>query len=174
MPLKVELQEGETLIFEDGVANSDRPTVFGVTDRAIFVTREKHLARESWYLDRIPISAITQVSLLKESRFAIWGLSSMVFFGGLVLAAGLVWNVYNRLPDTRGSIWPFIWMLLGALMPFLARGRKVLVVQMGTKTYKWKPRLTLDQSNKFKVKQLQDDFLKACRSVGIHIFHNNL
>jgi hypothetical protein len=166
MRLKADLEPGESLIFEDCLGTS-KPMHLAVTDRAIFVTREKHFARESWYLDRIPNPLVTQVSLERERPLVLWGISVLIFLGGLLLYLGIAWNVYRELPGTKTSPWPAAFMILGALMPFLARGRMILNIQVGKKAFRWKPTFV---ANKTKANQLQQGFVDACRSVGIHIF----
>ena len=168
MSINIELLPGESLIFEEGVVTS-KPMVFGVSGQAIYVTLEQHFKQESWRLERIPISQVTEISLRKERSLVLWILGGLTFTGGSLLAAGLAWNVYNALPGTRVPIvpWPFIFMVFGILMPIVGRGRRILTVRVGNKIYRWKAGVLGDK--KQEIHSLQDRLVEACRSVGISV-----
>lgn len=166
MKLDVELENGETLIFKDQFGHDKRPKLLAVTDRAVFVTREQHFALESFFVDRIPIETVTSVSLQPLRPIAFWGLSLSIFLGGLLLEAGILWNVYRELPGTKVSPWPIAFMLIGIAMLIFGRGRKILTVQAGKKPFRWKPGFLDDKQ---KVRAMQEGFIEACRSAGINI-----
>jgi hypothetical protein len=104
--LKIELQPNETLIFEDGVQGAKKPMVLGVTDQAVFFTKEQHFAKESWRLERIPIPTITQVYIEKEKKMVPWVIAIIVFTFGLVSELAIAWNVYRELPGTKSRLGP--------------------------------------------------------------------
>lgn len=165
MAFEIELQPGETTVFEDGVKGDKRPMFFGVTNQAVYVTKEQHFKKESWRLERVPIPSVTQVFVEREKRIVPLTIAFLVFAGGLVLTLGMAWNVYRELPGTKVSGWPIGFMILGILIPFFARARKVLVVQEGKKLHKYKPEIF--DTNKKAVYELQERFVEACGSVGI-------
>ena len=168
MQLKIEPLPGESIVFEDGVYSS-KPMVFGVTNQAVYVTKEQHFKQESWRLERIPIAEVAKVFIKKERSAFVWILGALTFTGGLVMEAGFAWNVYRALPGTKVPIvpWPFIFMALGILMPIIGRGRRILAVQVGRKVHKWKAGIL--NAKKQEVHDLQNRFLDACRSVGIPV-----
>lgn len=168
MALNFELLPGESLIFEDGVVTS-KPMVFGVSEQAVFVTLEQHFKQESWRLERIPISKVTEISLRKERNFVLWILGGLTFAGGFLLTAGLVWNIYNQLPGTRVHVtpWPMIFMVFGIVMPIVGRGRLILTVRAEKKIYKWKAGALGDK--KKEINSLLERFVDTCRNIGIRV-----
>lgn len=166
MALKIELQPGEAIVFEDGVKGDRRPMVLGLTNQAVYVTKEQHFANESWRLERIPIPMVTQIYLEKEKKIIPLILAILVFSGGLLLTLGMAWNVSQQLPGTKVSPWPIAFMLLGILIPFITRGRQILVIQEGKKLHKWKPEIfDFKKKNAY---DLQKRFVEACREIGIN------
>ncbi|MFL6375823.1 MAG: hypothetical protein ACJ73D_14235, partial [Pyrinomonadaceae bacterium] len=159
---------GDSIVFEEGVYGRT-PMVFGVTRKAIYVTKEQHFKQEAWYLERIDIPNVEHVGLKKEKGAVVWILGAFVFLGGLALTLGFVWNIYNALPRTRVPIvpWPLIFMAAGVAIPFLGRGRRILSVKTGKKVQKWKP--SIFEGKKEEVHALQDRFIEACRGVGISV-----
>lgn len=168
MQLKIMPLPGESIIFEDGVYTS-RPMVFGVTNQAVYVTKEQHFRQESWRLERIPTAEIVKIFIRKERSMVVWVLGALTFTGGLIMAVGFALNLYRALPGTKVPIvpWPFIFMAFGILMPIIGRGRRILTVQVGKKVHKWKAGIL--GGKKREVHDLQSRFLNACRSVGIPV-----
>lgn len=165
MPLEIDLQPGEKLVFQEGVKGDRRPIVLGVTNQAVYVTKEQHFKGESWRLERIPIPMVTQVYLETEKRIVPLAFAFFVFTGGFLLALGMWWNAQRELPGTKVSPWPIGFMIIGILIPFFARARKVLVVQEGKKLHKYKPEIFDTKKKAFYAVQAR--FVEACRSVGI-------
>ncbi len=112
MSVQIELEEGEHLSFQGHFGHKKRPIILGVSDKALYFTREKHFSTESYYVHRVPISEVTEVTLFPLRSIVRWVAALTVFFGGLILEAGILWNVYNQLPGTRVSPWPIAFMLI--------------------------------------------------------------
>jgi hypothetical protein len=169
----IPLEPGETLIFEDAIeakSRNDKPFVFGVTDRSVHFLREKHFAKESWQLERIPIPTIVQVFLKKQRRLPVIIFSGLLFVAGLIMSVIMMMNALNQLPGTKVSGIPFAILVCGIVLPFLSKGREVIVVQTRDKLYKWKPQLMVDKKSRYKIKDLQQNAIAACRKAGVHIF----
>ena len=171
MSLKLSLEPEEKLIFKDSLRNSryPYPFTFAVTDRAVFVTREKHFAKESWYLERIPLASIRQVFLSRQRRWSVIISSGLVFVFGLTLIVFMIIPFLNGEETARIKFLPFLITIFGLAMPFLAKRRKTLVVQLNDGIYKWKPKLAIDKESRKQIQALQEQFLAACRTVGIHV-----
>jgi hypothetical protein len=171
MPTEISLEPQEKLIFKDTFHEGSRtyPVTFAVTDRAVFVTREKHLAKESFYLERIPLSRIRQVFLSRRRRWSMLISSALVFLFGLTLTVLMVIPYLNGEETAAIKSAPFFIMIFGLIMPFLSKKRKTLIVQLNDGIYKWKPQLTLDKISRARTQGLQEQFLDACRSVGVHV-----
>lgn len=172
MTSRISLEPGEKLIFEDELPAKDdftKPFVFGVTDRSVHFLREKHFAKESWQLERIPLSCVVQVFLKKERRMRVILLSIlMVAFGG-ISSVIMMLNVYRELPETKIGPAPFLFLVAGILLPVLSKGRKILVVQTKDKLYKWKPQIGLASYPRDRIEQFQQNAVAACRQAGIHV-----
>jgi hypothetical protein len=175
MATEISLEPGEHLIFQDGFQSDgySQPFAFAVTDRAVFVTKEKHFSKESWYFERIPLSRIQQVFLRRERSFWIWTFSALLFVSGLILAVIMMSNALNNEPGTRVGGAPFAMIVCGLIMPFLAKGRKILTVELIGGIYKWKPKLVVDKKSRKRIQNLQEDILTACRSAGIQVLQEN-
>ena len=172
MSLQPALEPNEEIVFEDGYSG-DRyvpPFRFAVSNQAVHVTKEKHFAREAWYLDRIPLLAVRQVLLERQRGIGTWVAAVLLFSGGMVMATVMIYDIYVSLPGTRVSGVPFAMIAAGILIPFFARGRLILVVQLHDGIYKWKPQLRMDSKTKSLARRVQIDFIKACRGVGLHVF----
>jgi hypothetical protein len=184
MSLRISLKSGEKLIFKDGLeaAHYPYPFTFAVTDRAIFVTKEKHFAAESWYLERIPLEQIRRIILKREKISSVLAVSGLIFFFALLLLIFTFIPFFNGEPEAEIRFMPFTLLILGISMPFLAARRKILIIETTGQTYKWKPKIVtgwkLDDwrlgfinkaENRDRIRQMQENFLKACRKAGIKI-----
>lgn len=101
MALKIELQPGEAIVFEDGVKGDRRPMVLGLTNQAVYVTKEQHFANESWRLERIPIPMVTQIYLEKEKKIIPLILAILVSRVGCYLLLEWLGTCPNNCPAPR-------------------------------------------------------------------------
>ena len=175
MAVEIPLEPNEELIFSDSFQADNRtlPFAFAVTDRAIFVSKEKHFAKESWYFERIPINQVKQVFLRRERSLPLLLLSGLLFISGSIFAFVMMSNALSQEPGTRVSGVPFAMIVCGLIMPFLAKGRKVLIIESVNGIYKWKPRLVVDKKSKNRIKTLQADILNVCENIGIQVLKEN-
>lgn len=166
------LEPGEQLIFEDLVEaknSKQKPFVFGVTDRAVLFLQEKHFARESWRIERIPLTNIVQVFLARQKRWFMLALSAFLFLTGLVMCVIMMKNQLYGVPGSKASGVPFGLLVAGLVLPFISKGRRILVVQTKDKLFKWKPQLVVDKKSRARIESLQQNAIAACRQAGIHI-----
>jgi hypothetical protein len=170
MAFEVSLEPNEQLIFQDGF-KADKytePFAFAVTDRAIFITRVKHFRKDPWYFEKVPLSKVNKVILRRERSLPIWILS------GLCFVFGWIFLIKMMLPALRGDAGyvsgvPLAMIVCGIVIPFIARGRNALIVELEKGKYKWKPRLVVDKESRNQVRQFQENILNACRSAGIKV-----
>ena len=169
MSVEIPLEHNEKLIFADHFQSDSYsiPFAFAMTENSLFVSKEKHFSKESWYYERIPINQIKKVYLKKERRKWIWIISIILFLAGLSFTVIMMSNALNRLPGTRISGVPFAILVCGIILPFISKGRNILVIESAKENYKWKPRLVVDKANKNRIKDLQTDIINACREMGI-------
>ncbi len=182
MILKPKVELGETLKFRRGLNADDYPYpyTFAVSDRAIYVTKEQHFKNESWILERIPIGDVIEVALEAESRFRVIAISAAIIVFGGVLTYFSLRPILNDYPDARFHFAPLLFVVLGAIFPFLSARRRVLSVRSTNGNYAWKPKIVVNakfgsiflkfinrKQNREKILALQNDFVAACARAGI-------
>jgi hypothetical protein len=182
MSLKPKLEFGETLLFRRGLSNKDYPYPFSfaVSDRAVFVTREQHLRKESWVMERIPIADIDEITIKTDSRFRVFATAMAIFIFGVILTVFMLIPVLRDYPGAEYRIAPFLLVVILAFTPFMASRRRILHVKAKSGDYKWKPRIVGNSKlsafilkvlkktvNCDKVLSLQNDFAEACSRVGV-------
>ena len=171
MAVEIPLELNEELIFSDSFQADSRtlPFSFAVSDRAVFISKEKHFAKESWYFERIPLNQVKQIFLRRERSLPLLIFSGLLLVAGLVLTFIMMSNALNQAQGTRVSGVPFAMIVGGLIMPFLAKGRKILIIESAKGTFKWKPRLVVDNESKNRINKLQKDILDVSEKVGIKV-----
>lgn len=175
MATELPLNPDESVIFND-FFQADQysiPFAFAASNKAIYVSKEKHFAKESWYYERIPIEDVKQVTLQRErSRWLIL-LSVILLLAGLFFAYNMMSNWLNKVPETRVSGIPFGMIAAGLSIPFLARGRKVLVFDTTKDIFKWKPKFVVDKKSRDAVKNFQSEVLSVCEKLKIRTLYSD-
>jgi hypothetical protein len=172
MPVTIPLEPNEQLIYQNTFQGERQaiPFVFAASRSAIFVSREKHFAMEPWCFVRVPLNRIRRVLLRKERPLALWLTAGLIFAFGLALSVMMIINNFSsQRTHTIMSGLPFLITIFGAAMPFLAKNRQTLVVEMDNEQYKWKPKMQFDKNKREKIERLQDEILEVCHSIGIRV-----
>lgn len=171
MPIELPLEANEELIFSDSFQADSRtlPFAFAASNRAIFISKEKHFAKESWYFERIPLEEVKQVFLRRERSLPLLIISALLFITGLIFSFEMMSNALAQEPGTRVSGVPFAMIVCGLVMPFLAKGRNILIVDSTKGLFKWKPRLVVDKKSKNQIKTLQSEILNVCEQLGVQV-----
>ena len=169
MPVEIPLEPNEQLIYQDSFQGERQtiPFVFAASKSAIFVSKEKHFAKESWHFMRIPLTEIKRVILRKERPMILWLTGIFIFIFGLALSIGLI--LANNSSDSEikhYTLLPFLIAIFGIALPFLAKNRQTLIVEMVRGKYKWKPKMQFDKKQREQIENLQEIILKTCQSVG--------
>lgn len=176
MPIEIPLEPNEQLIYQDSFQGERQtiPFVFAASKNAVFVSKEKHFAKESWCFMRIPLTEIKRVLLCKERPMVLWVTGALIFVFGLTLSIGLI--MANNSPDSEikhYSILPYLITIFGATLPFLAKNRRTLIVEMAKGKYKWKPKVQFDKKQRERIEKLQENILETCQSIGIKVNKDN-
>lgn len=170
--LEIKLEPNERILFHDRLktAGHKYPFEFAVSNQAMFFTREKHLAREAWYMKKVPLKEIKQVSLHRPLRASVIFISALIFLSGFSMYLLMLRNAMNHDPGSQTMPGPFYIMIAGLVLPFLTKNRKVLVIQTADRSFKWRPgSLTLDKESRNDITELQKNILNACQKAGIHV-----
>src|SRR5688572_1391565 len=137
MPFNVDAQPGEEVyLLREFPGSHGHVFAMAVSNQAIYLPAQKMtLKADSWYFKRIPLSEVTGVRIVKQKPLFIFLLSGvMIVFGG-VTAFLMMWYAL-RGEAFRVSGWPLAILVGGIVIPFIARGRRTLVVMMRNGKYR--------------------------------------
>lgn len=169
MPFTVEAQPGEEVyVLKEFRGSHGHVFAMAVSNQAVYLPAQKMtLKADSWYFRRVPLSKVTEVSVAKQKSIYIYLISSMLIVLGALMIYLMMAPVLRGEPG-RVSGWPLAIFVAGLVIPFIARGRKILSVKMSKGHHTWKPQLALDKKTREAVSVLQSDILNACRRAGIN------
>lgn len=168
MPFIVDPQPGEEVyLLREFRGAHGHVFAIAVSNQAVYLPAQKFaLKKDPWYFRRVPLSEVKEVRFVKQKSVFILLLSGlMIVFGG-VTGFLIMWYAL-RGEAVRVSGWPLAFFVGGVILPFIARGRRTLVVIMSNGKYKWKPQLAVDKKTRETYLRLQDEIVQACRKAGI-------
>ena len=171
MPFTIDPQPGEEIYLQREFRGShDHVFAMAVSNQAVYVSAQKlALKRDPWYVKRVPLNEVEEVRLVKQRPVYILLLGLvMILFGG-ILSFLMMWRAFNPMPGVAYHIsgWPFAIFVGGIIIPFIARGRKILIVRMRKGRFKWKPQFAVDRKTREHCSHIQDELVEACRKAGI-------
>jgi len=171
MPFIIDAQPSEEIYLQKEFRGShDHVFAMAVSNQAVYVSAQKlALKRDPWYFKRVPLNEVQEVRLIKQRPVYVLLLGLfMIVFGG-ILSFLMMWRAFNPMPGVAYHVsgWPFAIVVRGILIPFIARGRKTLIVRMRTGKFKWKPQLAVDKKTRAHCSQIQVELVEACRKAGI-------
>jgi hypothetical protein len=163
----LDLAEDERCFYHHALMDTHRPMCLGVSDRAVFIARERFLKLQAYTMHRIPLEDVEQVILSRERGPRVWIKWAFVLAFGVVSAivAGMGhWyapDVKLRVFEVAG---PLAFIVVGLAMLLDNRWRLVLTIKTSKKEWRWRPHM-FDKRDQ--VKALREGFLDACRHVGV-------
>jgi hypothetical protein len=171
MPFTIDPQPGEEVLLQREFRGShDHLFAMAVSNQAVYISAQRlALKRDPWYFKRIPLNDVEEVLLIKQRPvYALLVGLLMILFGG-ILSLLMMWRAFNPMPGVAYHVsgWPFAIFVGGLLIPFIARGRRVLIVRTRQGRFKWKPQLALDRKTRDHYSRLQDELIDACKKAGI-------
>jgi hypothetical protein len=140
-----------------------------VSNQALYLSAQKWALKDDWYFKRVPLGEVKDMRLIKQKPAFIWLASLlMIGFGGL-LSFLMLWNVFEPTPGVRSRVsgWPIAIFVGGFVVPFIARGRRTLLVRMKQGKFKWRPQLAIDKKTRELCAAIQNELLAACKKAGI-------
>jgi hypothetical protein len=171
MPFVVDPQPGEEVYLHKEFRGShDHVFAMAVSNLALYVPVQKLvLKRDSWSFNRVPLSDVLEVRLLKQRPLSLILLSAAMIIFGTVLSVLMMWRAFNPMEGVpyKVSGWPMAIAIGGMIIPFIARKRRTLLVRMQKSKYKWKPQLAIDKKTRQLCSDIQDEILQACKKAGI-------
>ena len=171
MPFTIEPQAGEELYLQREFRGShDHVFAMAVSNQAVYFSAQKlALKRDPWYFKRIPLDDIEEVRLIKQRPVYVLLIGLlMILFGG-TLSFFMMWRAFNPLPGVAYHVngWPLAIFVGGIIIPFIMRGRRILIVRTRQDRFKWKPQLAVDRKTRDHCSRLQDELIDACKKAGI-------
>jgi hypothetical protein len=173
MAFIVDPKPGERVYLQKEFRGShDHVFAMAVSNQAVYVSAQKFaLKRDPWYFKRVPLSDVREVRLVKQRSIYVITLSVIITVFGATLSFLMMWRALHPLPGVAYGVsgWPFAIAIGGLIFPFIARGRKILIVRMRKGRFKWKPQLAVDKKTRELCSNLQDEIMQACKKAGLHI-----
>lgn len=170
MAFEIDPQPGEQVFVQREFRGSHSHIfAMAVSNQALYLSAQKWALKDDWYFKRVSLDDVKDVCLKKQKPLMLLLMSmAMVAVGGFVSIIMLM-NTYaptHRQP-AYGSGWPIAIFVGGLVIPFVARGRRTLVVRLKKGKFKWKPQLALDKKTRQLCADIQNEILLACRNVGL-------
>lgn len=182
MAYVMELEPGENVLLDVTFRASDKDIVrrssqrppdlrMGISDRAFYFAATRFVVSgDPTYFRRVPKDQVRDVRVQAVRPYGLWVMAALMVIAGLVTEVLMMWPLVTQVPGTyRVSGWPLAILVGGLLLPFAARGRHRLVIQMVKGRFKWDPPLVIDRGSKQRIAATLDDILKASRAAGVQV-----
>jgi hypothetical protein len=143
---------------------------FAVSNQALYVPQQKlALKNDGWRFKRVPMNEVKEVSLVRQKRIYLLGLSILMIAFGAIVSSLMMWRALNPMPGVgfHMSGWPMAIAIGGIIIPFIAKDRTILLVKLQRGDFKWKPQLSVDKKTREICARLQNEILQACKQAGI-------
>ena len=172
MPFTIDPQPGEEVYLQREFRGTHGHVfAMAVSNQAVYVSVQKLvLKKDPWYFKRVALSDVREVRLVKQRPIYLVLLSAIMIVFGAVLSVLMMWRAFHPMPGVPYAVsgWPFAIAIGGIIIPFIARGRRILIVRMHNGTFKWKPQLAVDKKTRELCANLQDEIAQACQKAGVH------
>jgi hypothetical protein len=165
--LAIQLPEGEREL-ANVAFRRESPMAIGITDRAVYIAESKWRPfRKEWRIRRIPIEQVRRVSVRRMRPGLVLLLSLML------IAVGAV-HLYVMLHFFRESrevsLWPFLTIGAGLILPFTARGRRIVHIEFAAgEPWIWRPPMLAADMTKRHVDWLIEQIVKGFRSQRTYV-----
>ncbi|HKO58533.1 MAG TPA: hypothetical protein VJ276_21890 [Thermoanaerobaculia bacterium] len=176
MPITPALEPDEVLLgnFEYMASLDERlspryapPFALAVTSRALLIARQQVFgSSRGWAVERLPLAEVREVRIEPLRPWPWWALALLLIYMG---GAGTYRMLMQDLREGL-QIDPFALseLVLGFVLPFVARDRHALVIERADFTMRWKPPFVFREGAK-----RRDAFLSAVaagvRRAGVHV-----
>ena len=176
MPFIINPEPGEEVYLQREFRGShDHVFAMAVSNEALYFSAQKlALKRDPWYFKRVPLNEVEEVRLVKQRSIYILLLGLLMILFGAILSFLMMWRALHPMPGLAIHVsgWPFAILVGGIIIPFIARGRKTLIVRMRKRKFKWKPQLAVDTKTRELCSNIQIELVEACRKAGIQTFES--
>ncbi|HYX30947.1 MAG TPA: hypothetical protein VE863_20585 [Pyrinomonadaceae bacterium] len=170
-PFSLTLEASEEIrLHKEFRGSHDHVFTMAVTNQAVYVSTQKlGFKNNGWYLKRVPLSEVKNVSLLRQRSLYSYGAGGLMIVAGTVLSILMMWALLHPVPGVvyHVSGWPFAIAIGGFVVPFIAKGRRVLLVRFNRGKFRWKPQLAIDKKTRETCRAIQEEILTTCRKLGL-------
>jgi hypothetical protein len=170
MSFIVNRQPGEEVYLQREFRGSHQHIfAMAVSNQALYLSAQKWALKDTWYFKRVPLSEVREVRLIKQRPGFILILALLMIAVGGLISFLMLRNMYFPMAGVpaRASGWPIAIFVGGLVIPFIARGRKTLVVQLEKGRFKWRPQLAVDKNTRELYATIQQELIAACKRAGI-------
>jgi hypothetical protein len=166
------LENGERLIanLRFSYSQDKNPFLIAVSDRAIYLLRKRLFAvKDYWYAHRITTPTIRLVRINKLNPVGLWLLSiAMILLGGWTTYAMLSPLFHgDKTERTKLSGWPPALVVGGIAIPFIARKRYGIEIDIVGDSFSWKPPLMVDAASRRAIDEFLSLFARSVAEAGI-------
>jgi len=141
-----------------------------VSNQAVYVSTQRlALQNDGWFLKRVPLKDVREVSLVRPRPGRTYVLSGVMMVGGLVLSTLMMWQALNPMPGAPYVVSgvPFAVAVAGLVLPVVAKGRRTLLVTFNRGSFKWRPQFAVDKKTRETCNTIQNELLVACERAGL-------
>ena len=168
---KVDPQPGEDVyLLREFRGSHGHIFAMAVSNQALYVSQQKlALKNDGWHFKRVPLSEVKEVSLVRQRRIYLLGLSILMIAFGAIVSFLMMWRAFNPMPGVSFHVsgWPMAIAIGGIIIPFIAKDRTTLFVKLQRGNLKWKPQLSVDKKTREICASLQNEIVQACMKAGI-------
>ena len=140
-----------------------------MTNQAVYFPATKLVVSgDPYYLKQVPITEIREVRVEPIRPYFAWFVAAVMIAAGLFGLISIVMPFILHIEGTyRVNGAPLALLAGGILLPFVARGRKQLVVAFQKGAYRWTPPMVVDGESKKKVRWILEQVLDAAKRAGV-------
>lgn len=168
MPFEVNPEPGEEVILVRELRGTHGAVfAFAVTNQAIHLPAKKFFSKgDPWCFRRIPLAKVVEVSLRRLRPIFLYTTAVVMIVVGVITTYWMMAPVFEgKGGEIKG--YPIAIFVCGLVIPFIARGRRSLMIRMVNETYKWKPQFVVDSASRKQIAAIQNEIIEACKKVGI-------
>jgi hypothetical protein len=170
MSFEIHSEDGERMIANLSFSAGRRGSLhIAISDRAAYLPRRKFFAvSDPNYCERVPLNRVVQATVRKLNPFFLWALALVMVFAGSVTTALMMMPIVRGQGGTVSGYPPAI-VVVGLIIPFIARRRYGLTISIVDNGFSWKPPLLVDGASRKAVGSFLSHVADACRNAGITV-----
>lgn len=162
MPFVIEPKPGEQILLQEQLIGSHGAAfAFGVSNQAIYLPAQRFVIKgDPYYFRRVPFSNILQIGTKRLRPAFMYVLSMLMIIVGALTTYWMLAPIFRgEGSEVRG--YPIAIFVGGFVVPFIARGRKALIVA---------PQLAIDTATRKNIRSIQERIIQASLRAGLQVY----